>query len=169
MITTILVFGNPDPTFPCTSTAFLQSIKGLAGRCPFGWCVPCSRSGFHKWGHPKLAGWFIYVYFMEKPWKTQSKMDDSWGTPILGNPHMHWLSQLEWIRINFWPSLSLSPWFCRRPAVQGPFHILQVCLVGASKSSPFHGKNTDIWRNLEQHGQFSATRGVQLPRYFETF
>ena len=86
MITTILVFGNPDPTFPCTSTAFLQSIKGLAGRCPFGWCVPCSRSGFHKWGHPKLAGWFIYVYFMEKPWKTQSKMDDSWGYPHFRKP-----------------------------------------------------------------------------------
>ena len=36
---------------------------------------------FHKWGYPKLAGWFV-------SWKTP-KMDDNWGyTHDLGNPHI---------------------------------------------------------------------------------
>ena len=33
-------------------------------------------------GTPKLAGWLISMG------KSQSKMDDDWGTPILGNRHV---------------------------------------------------------------------------------
>ena len=58
----------------------MQGTPAFCARVSCRARVQHQNGGFCKWGYPH--SWM--VYFMENP----IKMDDNWGTPILGNLQM---------------------------------------------------------------------------------
>ena len=58
--------------------------------------LPKSRyGGFHKWGYPKLAGWFIEVYLSLFHGKSENKMDELGVPPFQETPI--WSAVAGWI------------------------------------------------------------------------